>query len=65
MERFRFSECGITNPEMYSNIYADFIEWCKTKVNSGTFSTYADGEPVCLCVGIEIPYRVYLANGKQ
>lgn len=57
---FKFSEHGVENPEIYSKVYADFIEWCKTKVKSGIFSTYMDGEPVCLSVGIEIPYREFL-----
>jgi hypothetical protein len=59
---FKFSEYGVKNPEIYSRVYADFIDWCKTKVKSGTFSTYMDGEPVCLSAGREIPYRVFLAN---
>lgn len=61
---FRFSEHGVKNQEAYSIAYADFIEWCKTKVESGTFSTYVDGEPVCYCAGLEMSYRMYLANLK-
>jgi hypothetical protein len=61
---FRFSEHGVKNQEAYSIAYADFIEWCKTKVKSGTFSTYMDGEPVCFCAGVEIPYRAFLASRK-
>ena len=59
---FKFSEYGVKNIEIYSNIYSDFIDWCKTKVKSGTFGTYMDGEPVCFSGGIEIPYRAFLAN---
>lgn len=62
---FRFSEHGVENPEIYGRIYADFIEWCKTKVKSGTFSTYVDGEPVCFSNGVELSYRLYQVNGKQ
>ena len=61
---FNFSEHGIKDVYIYSKVYKDFIEWCKTKVRTGTFSTYVDGEPVCFSKGIEISYREYLANQK-
>ena len=62
---FKFSEFGVKNTEIYSNIYSDFIVWCKTKVKGGTFSTYMDGEPVCYSGGIEISYRAFLANQEK
>lgn len=59
---FRFSEYGVKDIDVYSRIYSEFIEWCKKKVKTGTFSTYTNGEPVCFSGGIEIPYRAFLAN---
>lgn len=59
---FEYSEHGIKNKEVFCRIYADFIEWCGSRVKSGTFSTYVDGEPVCFSNGAEISYRLYLAN---
>lgn len=59
---FGFSEYGIKNKELFCRIYSDFIEWCKSKVITGTFSTYMDGEPVCFSQGIELSYKLYLAN---
>lgn len=57
---FRYSGAGIKNVEIYNRIYKDFVEWCKTVVKQGTFSTYCDGEPVCFSGGIELTYRMYL-----
>ena len=59
---FKFSEHGIKNKELFCKIYSDFIEWCKSVVFEGTFSTYMDGEPVCFSQGVELTYRDYLAN---
>lgn len=61
---FKFSEYGVKNIEAYSIAYSGFINWCKTKVKSGIFSTYMDGEPVCISGGIEISYRAFLANSN-
>ncbi len=59
---FKFSEYGIKNKDLFCRIYSDFIDWCKTKATSGTFSTYMDGEPYFTCCGLEVSYRTYLAN---
>ncbi len=59
---FKFSPYGIRDPELWQRIYGDFMEWCMRRVQSGTFSTYCDGEPVCLCAGMELSYRDYLAH---
>jgi hypothetical protein len=56
---YRFSQYGIKNPEIFERIYQGFIEWCKTKASSGTFSTYCDGEPVFMSAGFELSYRDY------
>jgi hypothetical protein len=61
---FEFSEHGVKNSELFSRLYNDFINWCKEKLPSGTFSTYCDGEPVCLYCGIELSYRDYLSQNK-
>lgn len=59
---FEFSKFGIDNKDVYCRIYSDFIAWCKNQVKSGMFSTYTNGEPVCFSNGLEISYRIYLAN---
>ncbi len=59
---FRFSPHGIESKELFCKFYADFIEWCKSVVSEGCFSTYMNGEPVCFSRGLELSYRVYLAN---
>lgn len=59
---FKFSKHGIKNKEAFCVAYIDFIEWCKSKLQQGTFSTYCDGEPVCFCAGFELSYRTYLEN---
>ena len=56
---FKFSKYGVKNISIYFALYGDFINWCKTKVKVGTFSTYTNGEPVCFSEGIEIPYRSF------
>lgn len=64
---FKFSEHGIENKQLFCTVYADFIEWCKGKLSSGTFSTYMDGEPVCFNAGVELKYRMFLmdTNSKK
>ncbi|QUH22206.1 hypothetical protein [Alkaliphilus sp. B6464] len=60
---FKFSEHGIKNENLFIELYSDFIEWCKSKVPSGIFSTYVDEEPICFSSGgIELSYRTYLKN---
>jgi hypothetical protein len=59
---FKFSQAGVKDPELFGRLYKDFIDWCKQQVTSGTFSTYCNGEPVCLSGGIEISYSAYLKN---
>ena len=61
---FKFSEHGVKNQEAYITAYADFIEWCKSILPQGTFSTYMDGEPVCFCAGLELSYRTYLKSKR-
>jgi hypothetical protein len=60
MKMFKFSPYGIKDSNLWQMIYGDFIEWCKTQVTAGTFSTYCNGEPVCMCCGFELSYRMYL-----
>ena len=64
---FSYSKAGVKNIDTYNMAHKGFIDWCKSHVNSGTFSTYCDGEPVCFSSGLELSYRIYLAarNGKQ
>ena len=59
---FKFSEYGVKNKELFQMIYGDFIQWCRTIVSTGTFSTYCDGEPVCFSYGNELSYRDYLRS---
>lgn len=56
---FNYSKAGVKNIEVYNRIYKGFVEWCKTIIKHGTFSTYCDGEPVCFSDGNEITYRMY------
>jgi len=56
---FKYSEHGIKNKEIFKRLYVDFIEYCKSKTNQGTFSTYMDGEPVFFSRGTEFSYRKY------
>ena len=56
---FEFSEHGIKNPGIYKRLYAEFINYCKTKAKQGTFSTYMEGEPVFFCLGNEFSYSQY------
>lgn len=62
---FRYSPYGIKSPAIFSVVYEGFINWCKSQVKEGIFSTYCDGEPVCYSNGVELSYRQYLqACGK-
>lgn len=54
-----YSNHGIKNKSVFEFVYEDFIEWCKSNFDSGTFSTYKDGEPVFFSGGVEISYRQY------
>lgn len=56
---FEYSKAGVKNINAYNMAFAGFINWCKSLVTAGTFSTYCDGEPVCFCGGQEITYRMY------
>lgn len=61
---FQYSRYGIQDKELFASIYASFINWCKSIVKEGTFSTYMDGEPVCYSNGLELSYSMYL-GGQQ
>lgn len=57
---FRYSKAGVKDIKLFELLFFDFIAWCKTVVNHGTFSTYCDGEPVCFSDGDAMGYREYL-----
>jgi len=61
---YKFSPYGVKNPELFELLYKDFIDWCKQQVPHGTFSTYCDGEPVCMSYGSELSYRDYMVAIK-
>lgn len=64
---FGYSKAGVKNIDIYNIAHKGFIDWCKSLLNHGTFSTYCDGGPVCFSSGLELSYRMYLVaqNGKQ
>ena len=59
---YKFSPHGVKNPELFERLYKGFVDWCKQKASSGTFSTYCDGEPVFMSCGCELSYRDYKAT---
>lgn len=56
---YKFSEYGIKDKEVFKRLYSDFIDYCSRYAESGTFSTYTDGEPVFMTHGNEIAYGTF------
>ena len=63
--KYKFSEYGIKDKEVFQRFYSDFIEYCKRYSISGTFSTYTDGEPVFMAAGFEIAYNTFKQREVQ
>ena len=57
---YKFSEYGIKDKELFKRLYSDFIDYCSRYSESGTFSTYMDGEPFFMTRGNEISYRTFI-----